>query len=327
MAIITRFPGTEASILGSCGDCRVHEPERNWRIVRDSHHLGYYVEYRMTEEKRLYTWQLETGAQEAYEQYIVPVWMAEWAQVLIEAGNISPGKRVLDVACGSGIVARKAAALVGSGGRVAGLDANEGMLQVAGRSAFQEGKPGIEWYRADVSRMPFSPGEFDIVFCQQGLQFFPDKKAALQEMARVLAPGGRLVLSTWGGLDRFPFLAIILDVVGRYCKPGTADTFRASCSFAGREALRSLLQDAGFCNIHLRMEVRVSRYPSVAEFLPAYLLVTPFAAEIALMQEQERARIFDEVITALDTYMDDDGLAIPAENHIATAEPVGHDIP
>ena len=120
-------------------------------------------------------------------QYIVPTWMADWSSDLIGAGGVGPGKRVLDVACGTGIVARKAAGLVGPGGRIAGLDLNEGMLRVARECAGREGATAIEWYHGDVSRMPFSSGEFDTVLCQQGLQFFPDKAAALREMNRVLA--------------------------------------------------------------------------------------------------------------------------------------------
>ena len=96
----------------------------------------------MEEKQKPFAWQLNTGGPGVYEQYLVPVWMAEWAPFLINAGNIGPGKRVLDVACGTGIVARKAAALVGSDGRVAGLDANEGMIRVARQCAIREGENG-----------------------------------------------------------------------------------------------------------------------------------------------------------------------------------------
>ena len=275
----------------------------------------------MREELKPFAWGLKTGGPELYEQYIVPVWMAEWAQVLINASNICQGKQVLDVACGTGIVARKVVVLVGSKGRVAGLDTNEGMIHVAEKCAIQEGKPEIEWYHNDVCHMPFSRGEFDTVLCQQGLQFFPDRITALREMARVLAPGGRLVVSIWSTLDRFSFLADILDLVGRFCKSGSRDTFRVSCSsFTGREDLRSLLRDAGFCNIHIRTEVIVARHPSLAEFLPAYLLLTPFAEDIALMTEEERTRMLASTMKVLEAYLDDDGLAIPSENNIITAE-------
>ena len=170
--------------------------------------------------------------------------------------------------------------------------------------------------------MPFSRGEFHTVFCHQGLQFFPEKEAALREMARVIAPGGSLVLGIWSGLDRFTFLAIILDVVGRYCKPESGDIFRVSCSsFTGSEELRKIVHNAGFCNIHIQSEVKVARHPSLAEFLPAYLSLTPFGAEIASMQEEERSRMFCETVKALEPFMDGDGLAIPTENRIVTAKP------
>jgi len=108
---------------------------------------------------------MNTDGPETYERYIVPTWMLDWTGDIISAGGVSPGKRVLDVACGTGIVARKAAGLVGPGGRIAGLDTNEGMLRVAGNCAGREGLTTIGWYQSDVSRMPFSPGQFDIVLC------------------------------------------------------------------------------------------------------------------------------------------------------------------
>lgn len=275
----------------------------------------------MKEEQKPFSWKLKTGGPELYEQYIVRMWMAEWAHILIHACDIGQGRRILDVACGTGIVARNAAALVGSGGRVVGLDTNEGMIRVARKCAIQEGRPKIEWYQNDVCHMPFSNGEFDIVVCQQGLQFFPDRKAALREMARVLVPGGRLAVSIWSNLDRFRFLADILDIVGRYCKAGSRDMFRVSCSsFTCHEDLWKLVHEAGFCNIHIRTEVKIARYPSLAEFLPAYLSLTPFAADIASMSEEELTCMFTRTMKALEVYQDNNSLAIPSENNIITAD-------
>ncbi len=273
----------------------------------------------MVEASELAGWRMTGTGPEAYERYIVPAWMAEWAEVLVEAAGIGPGDRVLDVACGTGIVARKAAPLVGPGGRVTGIDSSEGMVGAAGLFAAEEGRHGIEWLHCDASHMPFKDAEFDMIMCQQGLQFFPDRPAALKEMARVLAPGGRLAISVWRSIDRCPFLAAFAEVVGDYLGASSTAILSASCSLTDREELRTLLNNAGFRDVDIRLEVRVSRYPSLADFLPGYLSVFPFAADVAAMREADRGDMFLRISHSLRDYVDDNGLAAPMECHVITA--------
>src|SRR5919202_915011 len=135
-------------------------------------------------------WQVEGSASELYQRYLVPAITALWAADLIERAAPRSGVRVLDVACGTGVVARLAAERIGTG-RVVGLDINGAMLAVA-RSVPQNGGPPIEWQEGSVLQMPFTDGAFDVVLCQLGLQFFPDRPAALREMWRVLGSGGRV---------------------------------------------------------------------------------------------------------------------------------------
>jgi ubiquinone/menaquinone biosynthesis C-methylase UbiE len=104
------------------------------------------------------------------------------------------------------------------------------MLRVAERCARNEGATGIEWHNGDVGAMPFSDGAFDTVICQQGLQFFPDKAAALQEMARVLAPGGRLALSVWGRFENCRHVPVICEVFRRHFGEESAAMFQVACS-------------------------------------------------------------------------------------------------
>jgi ubiquinone/menaquinone biosynthesis C-methylase UbiE len=273
----------------------------------------------MADEQKPFVWQMNTDGPETYERYIVPTWMLDWTDDLIAAAGVGPGKRVLDVACGTGIVARKAASLVGPGGRVAGLDANEGMLAVAGTCARKEGRAAVEWYCSDVSRMPFSPGEFDAVLCHQGLQFFPDKTAALQEMARVLAPEGRLALGVWGRLARCPYVIAVCGVLEKYLGAESTTLFKQAGSLSDPGELLSLVRDAGFSDVHLRAETKMSRHPSLAELLPAYFSIFPVSQEISAMQEEEREGMFRDMATALAPYCENDGLAVPTENYIVTA--------
>jgi ubiquinone/menaquinone biosynthesis C-methylase UbiE len=273
----------------------------------------------MTDEQKPFVWQMNTDGPETYERYIVPTWMLDWTDDLIAAGNVGPGKRVLDVACGTGIVARKAAALVGPGGRVAGLDANEGMLRVAGTCARREGREAIAWFRGDVTGMPFSPGEFDTVLCQQGLQFFPDKAAALREMNRVLVPGGRLALSVWGRPEKSPHVGVICDVFSEFFGEDSTTVFRVACSLSDTRVLQTLVQDAGFSGVQIRPCVKIARHPSLAELLPAYFSVFPVAAQITAMPEEERTKMFRCMETKLAAWREGDGLAVPTENYIVTA--------
>ena len=142
------------------------------------------------------TFQLSVEAAEVYEARFVPAIFGEWAPHLVEAAGVAPGQAVLDVACGTGVVARTAADRMGGRGRVVGLDLNEGMLAVAGRL-----RPDIEWRQGDAAALPFEDGSFDAVLCQSALMFFPDRAGALREMARVATPGGTLAVQVWDRLE------------------------------------------------------------------------------------------------------------------------------
>ncbi|MDD1728921.1 MAG: class I SAM-dependent methyltransferase [Methanospirillum sp.] len=267
-----------------------------------------------------FKWQMNYDNSETYERYIVPTWMTDLTSDLINAGGVCPKKRVLDVACGTGIVARKAAGIVGPYGRIAAVDLNEGMLRVAGKCAEHEGVNGIEWYHSDVTSMPFMAGEFDTVLCQQGLQFFPDKATALQEMKRVLTPQGTLALNVWGRPENSPHVGVICDVFTEYFGEDSTIIFRAACSLSNPRELRNLVEEAGFSNIQIRSGMKIARHPSLTEFLPAYFSIFPIAAQIAAMPEEERTRMFQSIETNLAGWRENDGFAIPTENYTLTAE-------
>ena len=163
-------------------------------------------------------WQLDGSAPELYERYIVPAVTALWAADLVEWAAPGPGERVLDVACGTGVVARLAAEGVGAG-RVVGLDINAGMLAVARSLPPRAGLP-IEWHEGSALSMPFPDAAFDLVLCQLGLQFFPDRPAALREMRRVLSPSGRLGLSVYSSIEHDPVAYALADALDRHLGPG-----------------------------------------------------------------------------------------------------------
>jgi Methyltransferase domain len=139
-------------------------------------------------------WQVAGTAAEVYEKELVPAVFAPWAPIVVDLAHPRKGDRVLDVACGTGIVARAAADRVGPNGRVVGVDLNPGMLKVARATWSTGSRSGMsaEWHEASADNLPFPDASFDIAYCQLGLQFFADRAAALGEMRRVLAGGGRL---------------------------------------------------------------------------------------------------------------------------------------
>jgi SAM-dependent methyltransferase len=180
-----------------------------------------------------------------YEAWFVPAVFAPLARQVLDQRTIPPRARVLDVACGTGIVARTIAARPGVAGRVVGLDLNPEMLDVARQESAAAGLP-VEWRQGSAQELPFENGAFDLVVCQQGLQFFPDKLGAVSEMYRVLAPHGEAILVTWRGLDQNPFFAAFERAVRR-----NLDTpaIEIAFSLGDPAALGALLLDAGFANV------------------------------------------------------------------------------
>src|SRR5919198_597316 len=179
-------------------------------------------------------WQLAGTAAEIYQEHLVPAIFGPWAPVVADSASLQPGERVLDVACGTGAVAREAAARVGATGTVVGLDLNPGMLAAARGVPITSGA-SVDWREGDASAMPFPDASFDVVLCQLGLQYFPDRPAALKEMHRVLVPGGRLVLMVWQSIERSPGFALLAEALERHVDASAAAIMRAPFAFTDPE--------------------------------------------------------------------------------------------
>jgi ubiquinone/menaquinone biosynthesis C-methylase UbiE len=263
-------------------------------------------------------WQLSGSASEAYERYIVQAFMQGWTHALLDVATLTAGARVLDVAYGTGVVTRQAASRVGQHGHVVGVDLNAGMLAMA-RMLPQSAGPPIEWKEGNVTALPFPEASFDVVLCQQGLQFFPDKPVALRDMRRVLTPTGHLVLSVWRHISHCPWQRAVADALERHVSMDAAQGIRGAFALGDREELRALVGAAGFRTIRVRIDSQMIRYPSLDEFVPGYLSATPVAGMIAKLDQSTRAAILQEVKTSLRPYVDDDGLAAPIEAHVLVA--------
>src|SRR6266581_4376739 len=142
--------------------------------------------------------------------------MEPWVHCLVDVAALQPAEHVLDVACGTGFVARLAADRVGAKGRVVGIDLNASMIEAARAASGQGAATTIEWRTGDAAALPFEDSIFDVVLCQQGVQFFPDRVRALREMRRVLRPEGRLAFTVWRAIGDTPYLAALTDVLSRH---------------------------------------------------------------------------------------------------------------
>jgi ubiquinone/menaquinone biosynthesis C-methylase UbiE len=263
-------------------------------------------------------WQLDGTAPALYQRSLVPAVTALWAVDLVDRVSLHSGARVLDVACGTGVVARVAAERVGVTGQVAALDLNPGMLAVA--RVLPTAGAAIAWHEGSVLALPFPDAAFDVVFCQLGLQFFPDRPAALREMRRVLSANGHLALNVFGPLEHNPATHALATALDRHLGGTASLTKRTEHALADPMELHTLLFGAGFQNIVIQTARKLVRFPSPSDYTQIQLTATPLATVIAQYTPHERARLVDEVIAdvsaALAPYSGENGLVFPQEAHV-----------
>lgn len=272
----------------------------------------------MHEQLHTERWQIGGNAPEAYERYLVPAFFAKWAQQLVDAAAIKPGERVLDVACGTGIVARVAASRIGTLNLIAGIDVNESMVSVA-RSISSRMYPEIEWRQGDAAALPYPDKSFDVVFCQQGMQFFPDTSAALHEMHRVLVPNGRLGLNVLRSMERNPAYISLSNALERFAGANTGAVMRSPFSIWSIEQVRDMITDAKFHNVRITSVVQPVRFPSVEEFLRREASSSPLAEPIGALSVDIREDLLSELEESFREYIDDEGIVFPMETFIVIA--------
>jgi ubiquinone/menaquinone biosynthesis C-methylase UbiE len=195
-------------------------------------------------------WQLEASAPELYGRYLVPAITRFWAADLVHRAAPKRGERVLDIACGTKIVARLAAEAMDAG-RIVWIDINTGMLAVAQRSQPGDFGPRIEWREASALDLPFGESSFDLILCQLGLQFFPDKLRALHEMNRVSVQNGRVALSVFTAIERTPVTNALANALDRYVSAAASAVKRSEHSLSDPDELNRLMLHAEFHDISI----------------------------------------------------------------------------
>jgi ubiquinone/menaquinone biosynthesis C-methylase UbiE len=242
-------------------------------------------------------------------------WSRLYAPALLEAASSSSRSSVLDLATGTGDAALLAGQSVESAGHVIGVDISVPMLQVAASKSLTS---NVSFMAADAMMLPFGNGTFDIVICQFGLMFFPDRVAALAETRRILRPGGRVALTVWGSPDQAPFAGIMARALGEVL-PSARDELLLPFALANPAEVLRLLESAGFHGNHVKRETRDAHFESAADFLEpyeqsggrlgqAYLQLTPDA----------RTVVREDVLTQLAGFTQSDRITMEILAYLAS---------
>ena len=260
------------------------------------------------------TFQLARSAAEMYESKFVPALFADWAPHLLDVARVAPGQRVLDVACGTGIVARTAADRLQGTGTVVGVDLNEAMLAVARRV-----RPELEWRQGDVAKLPFEDASFDVVLCQMALMFFPERALALREMARVVAPGGTVAIAVPSSLPSQPAYGPFVEIAARHAGPEALSLLGAYWVCGDVDDLKSLFSAAGLAVAEVRTRVGTARFESIDDLVMTEVESTPLVERITA---DVYRRIREDARQALARFTTPTGAEIPLEGHIVAGRRV-----
>lgn len=266
-----------------------------------------------------------TSPAQAYQEYYGPAIFEPLASRFLGHARPRLGEAVVDVACGTGIVTRRAAEAVGDA-QVVGVDLNPAMLEVA-RTVTAEAGFEVDWRQGDATEMDLPDATFDLVLCQQGLQFFPDRAAAAAQMRRVLTDDGRVAIAVWQGLQRHPLYAALADAevpqLARFGVPVSYQDAVAPFSFGDADELAALLHAAGFGDVEVVQDSIVARFPDADRFVErleyAYAAVVPafmddptaFATYLAAIQQGTR-----DIVAR---YREGDHIVVPMHANIAIA--------
>jgi ubiquinone/menaquinone biosynthesis C-methylase UbiE len=309
------LPGKEGTVLrvdlprGWIGDWHFVERPQRGRVTRDALILEEAVSL------PAYAMNIASFP-EMYERWLVGPLFRPWAEVVVDRARLAAGDRVLDIACGTGIVARLALKQVSAAGSVVGVDVSPPMLAVARGIA-----PAIDWREGNAIELPLEDGEeFDVVLCHQGLQFFPDKPAAVGQMRKALKAGGRLVIAVWKSLDETPFVRDLHQAAQR--RLGTFVDRRHS--FGDPLALERLITDGGFEDVRVESPSLTIRFADPAMFVHLNSnAVVGMSRGSSTIGDDERARlssmVAEESASVVQQYSDADGLAFELGANVATA--------
>ncbi len=254
----------------------------------------------------------------AYEQHFVPALFAEWAPRVADAAKLKRGDRVLDVACGTGVLAREVGKRVAPNGSVVGLDVDDAMVAVAARVA-----PQIEWRQAPAEAIPYPSDSFDAVVSQFGLMFFSDQRAAVNEMMRVLRAGGRLSVAVWNSLDAAPAFAALVSLLQRRFGTPVADVLRAPFSLGDRARLSALFARPGVSPVEISTQQGAARFRTIRAWMETEVRAWLACAGHPLSDEQINWLVQDAEKTFASLVTAKNSVEVPISAHIISATKTG----
>jgi ubiquinone/menaquinone biosynthesis C-methylase UbiE len=254
-------------------------------------------------------------AAELYQSFFAPAIAIPVSGELLRKANLTIGERVLDVACGTGVITRAAAEQVGQTGTVTAVDLAPDMLEVA--KATPAGGAPIVWHQADAAELPLPDASYDVALCQMGLMFMDDRAGAVSEMHRVLAPGGRVVINTPGRIQ--PLFEAMEQAIVDHLGPQLGAFVGAVFSMHDPATLASLLGDAGFTDVSSKEYTARLTLPEPAEFLWKYINLTPMGAIVADAPEESKAATERQFIEAAARHVVDGSIIVDQPMALAWA--------
>lgn len=262
------------------------------------------------------TGQVSHSAAEVYEEFFVPALFQQWVAHVADAAQLSPGDKAIDVACGTGVLARELATRVSPGGTVTGVDRNNGMIAVAAMRA-----PEVEWRIAQAESLPFDDTSFDAVVSQFGLMFFDDRAKAIAEMWRVLKPGGRLAVAVWDKLENIRGYGILANLLERLHGDRVAEEVRVPFGMGDARKLAELFRSAGVGEPKVHTINLNATFPSVEAWLNLEVHGWTLGE---MLDEKEVSALIGEAEIALKEYVLEDGrCSYPAAAHVVTGSKPG----
>lgn len=268
------------------------------------------------------TYHLSTAAAETYESLKVPSVFRPLAKATLETISLPANANVLDIACGTGVICKLLTEHLPGAGRIVGTDLNPAMIEVA-RLTMPKSKHRVEWYACDVTELPFENEEFDIAFCQQGLQFFPDKPKALAEIRRALTPQGRFVLTCWRTIS--PLFQAVADSLSKRVSEKAAKQAIGPFSFRDGDVIASLLAEANFRVMNVSSVTVNRRFESPRSSIRKEMLASPYEQELVEKDDETIDAVVADVCSALTEYRRGEILVIPQEAHLFQAETAAKD--
>ncbi len=256
----------------------------------------------------------------AYQDLLVPRMFLPWAGLLLDRLELQPGQSVVDVACGPGTVTRLAAQRVGPGGRVVGCDASPAMLEIATGLPPLAGGAAIDYRQAMAESLGLPAGSADVVTCQQGLQFFPDRLGALREARRVARPGARVGYAVWVAIAECPPFAAVAAGVEAVFGAESAEGYRSGPWGMGDPGeLSGLFDEAGFTDVTVDREELPLVFEGGPRQLVSTLAVSGIGPRVAAADEDTRDRLLATVTEAAAALVVDGEVRSRATSHVVLA--------